>query len=71
MSFADLPEWARYLIQGIAICAQMVFCAIIVTRAGRSPYWALLSVVPLFYVFLIAVWAFAFCHWPKVRKQSS
>ena len=65
MSFSDLPEWGRYLIQGIGLCLQLVFTAIIVGRTGRTPYWALLSIIPFFYALVIGLWALAYCRWPK------
>ncbi len=35
----------------------------ILLRTGHSPWWALLSVVPL--ANLIALWIFAFSNWPR------
>lgn len=62
-----IPEWARYVIAGLIMFAQMVFATIIVSRTGRTPYWALLAIVPLFYILLIGTWALAFCRWPRFQ----
>ncbi len=59
------PEWMRYLVQGIAICLQLIFAAIVISRTGRTPYWALLTIIPYFYLPVIWIWALAFCYWPK------
>lgn len=60
-----MPEWAHYLIRGIAMCALMCFSAVILSRAGRSPYWAAAAIVPVPYLLPVLVWVFAFCRWPK------
>jgi uncharacterized membrane protein YhaH (DUF805 family) len=39
----------------------------IVQRAGFSPWWALLALVPV--VNLIALWQFAFGKWPAVDGE--
>lgn len=59
----SLPEWSYYLIQGVSISCLLVVSAIILGRAGRSPYWALLVIVP--YVAIVAIWALAFVRWPS------
>jgi hypothetical protein len=56
------PFWLEYLLKGLAIIAMMAFPAIIAGRAGRSPYLALLLMVPV--VNVAAVWAFAYAKWP-------
>lgn len=63
-----LPEWASYLLQGLMLFTQMVLACIVVSRTGRSPYWALLAVIPFFYALVIGIWAFAFCRWPKTEQ---
>lgn len=61
-----MPEWARFLLAGIALFFFMAFSAVALTRAGRSPYWAVFVVIPCFFV--VMVWLFAFCRWPKADK---
>lgn len=59
-------EWQQYLLAGIVMALQLVTGAIVIGRTGRTPYWALLSVVPLFFAPLIGLWALAFCRWLKI-----
>jgi hypothetical protein len=47
----------------------MAFSAIALTRAGRSPYWAIFVVIP--YFMIVMVWLFAFCRWPKIAKEKA
>lgn len=61
---SGLPEWARFLVQGILLFALMACSAVILGRAGRSPYWALLVIVPV--AGMAAICAFAFCRWPRL-----
>lgn len=61
--FLDLPEWGRYLLQGIFLFCQLATGAVVVGRAGKSPYWALLIVIP--YVQIAAIWGFAYSKWKK------
>lgn len=63
MPLDAMPEWAAYLVRGLVLCALMVFSAIILGRAGRNPYWAVLVVIP--YGLLVGLWIFAFCGWPR------
>lgn len=58
------------LFQGLMLFAQMTLACVVVTRAGRSPYWALLAIVPFFYLLVIGVWVFAFCRWPKMERAA-
>lgn len=61
-----LAAWQEYLIKGILLFCLMAFSGIALSRAGRSPYWAIFVVVPYFIVALF--WLFAFCRWPKAEK---
>ena len=62
---AEIPEWVRFLFQGLMLFTQLSLACIVVSRTGRSPYWALLGIVPYFYMLVIGIWALAFCDWPK------
>ena len=64
--WASVPVWGQYLLQGICLCAVLVFGAIVAGRTGRSPYWALLLIVPLPFLSVILVWAFAHTRWPRM-----
>lgn len=61
-----LPDWARFLLAGISICIFMAFSAVALSRAGRSPYWAIFVIIPYFPI--VMIWLFAFCRWPKADK---
>lgn len=64
----NLPEWGQYLIRGIILCTMLCFSAVVLGRAGRNPYWALLTIVPLPFLLPLLVWGFAFVTWPKIDK---
>jgi hypothetical protein len=66
MIWNDLPEWAQYLTRGLLLFALMSCSAVALSRAGKSPYWALFTVIP--YLVIIGVWVFAFTKWPKVDE---
>jgi len=68
MMWSDLPEWAQYLTRGLLLFALMSLSAIILSRAGKSPYWALFTVIP--YIAVVAIWFFAFTKWPKVDAHT-
>lgn len=65
--FLALPEWLDYLLRGIFIFTLMSFCAVILTRMGRNPYWALLAIVP--FSLIVGLWVTAFQHWPRLKDQ--
>lgn len=66
MTYLDLPLWGRYLLQGILVFISIACAAVTLSRAGRSPYYALLIVIP--YVQIAALWVFAFTPWIKRKK---
>lgn len=68
MSWDALPEWIQYVTRGLLIFSLMSCSAVILSRAGRSPYWAVFTIVP--YVIIAAIWLFAFTKWPKVDARS-
>jgi hypothetical protein len=69
MTWQDFPQWAQYLMQGLLLFALMSCSAVILGRAGKSPYWALFTVVP--YLVIIAIWVFAFTKWPKLDENAA
>lgn len=62
-------EWQAYLLMGIIMAVQLIAASIIVGRTGRTPYWSLLTLVPLFYVLVAGIWGFAYCRWPKIDRR--
>lgn len=69
MNWTDLPVWAQYLTQGLLLFALMSLSAVILSRAGKSAYWALFTVIP--YMAVVAIWIFAFTRWPKIDEKTS
>ena len=69
LDFASLPFWVQYLTRGLLITLLIVSSAVAVSRAGRTPYWALLMIVP--YGAVIALWLFAFASWPKEAEKTA
>jgi hypothetical protein len=66
MNYLGLPLWGQYLLQGILVFISVACAAVALSRAGRSPYYALLIVIP--YAQIIALWVFAFTPW-NIRKK--
>jgi hypothetical protein len=58
---------AEYLIKAFAVLVTLGAAAVILHRAGRSPYFSLLLLAP--FVNIGAVWLFAFSTWPKADKK--
>jgi uncharacterized membrane protein YhaH (DUF805 family) len=67
MTLFGMEQWENLLFQGILMFFSLCFSAVILGRAGRSPYWAFLLIIP--YVQIVALWMFAFCIWPKTAKR--
>ena len=56
-----------FLLGFVSLALVMIPMWRIVQRAGFSPWWALLVLVPV--VNLIALWQFAFGRWPAVDRD--
>lgn len=59
-----LPQWVELLIFGLIIVYFMAIVSLVLARTGRSPVWTLLLLIPV--VQVVVIWAFAYCHWPRV-----
>jgi hypothetical protein len=57
----------QHVVAGIIIVAMMGCGAFVLVRAGRSPLWSVLLLIPV--VQLIAVWIFAFVRWPRIDDK--
>lgn len=68
MHYLGLPLWGEYLLEGILIFIGISSAAVVLTRAGRNPYFAFLLLIP--YMPVIAVWYLAFSVWPKPLKKA-
>jgi hypothetical protein len=51
----------------LAALATVIPAAKALSRVGLSPWWAILSVVPI--VGWFGLWAFAYARWPKVDSE--
>lgn len=67
MNYLGLPQWGIYLLEGIFIFIGLASTAVVLTRAGRNPYWAFLMLVPFVQIF--AVWYLAFAAWPRKKAN--
>jgi len=54
----------QHLIAGIVIVASMGCGAFVLIRAGRSPLWSVLLIIP--FAVIVALWVFAFVRWPLI-----
>jgi len=63
-SVFGLPPWIGMLIISLILVYAIALGGWVLAKAGRSPVWVLLLLVP--YVNVIAVWAFAYARWPFV-----
>lgn len=69
MSFlSEIPQWLDYLFRGLFIFATLVFYAVALSRMGRSPYWALLGLLP--YAAPVMIWVLAYAPWPQQQAVS-
>ncbi|MEQ9812675.1 MAG: hypothetical protein RLO50_07820 [Azospirillaceae bacterium] len=68
--FADsLPETLIYLIVSAIIVAKIGAAGFVLVKAGRSPIWALILLLP--FVEVVAVWVFAFSRWPRAAPGTT
>ena len=67
MHYLGLPQWGEYLLEGILIFIGIASAAVVLTRMGRSPYFAFLLLIP--YVPIVAVWYLAFTPWRPYSKK--
>jgi uncharacterized membrane protein YhaH (DUF805 family) len=51
-----------------ALAVPMLLMSRVLRRAGYSPWWVLLVLVPL--VNLVALWMFAYMRWPAIDPPS-
>lgn len=59
-----LEPWLGYLIIAGILTYTLSIGGWVLAKAGRSPLWILLLLVP--YLNVVAFWAFAFARWPAV-----
>lgn len=59
-----LPPAIGYAIVGVLLTYSISLGGWVLARAGRSPMWVLLLLIP--YVNVLAVWYFAYSRWPRI-----
>jgi hypothetical protein len=59
-----LEPWLGYLIIAVILTYTLAAGGWVLAKAGRSPLWILLLLVP--YLNVVAIWAFAYTRWPFV-----
>jgi len=64
-SVGSLSIWHWIVL--LAALATVIPAAKALSRVGLSPWWAILSVVPI--VGWFGLWAFAYARWPKVDSE--
>ena len=62
-----LEPWLGYLIIAVCLTYLLSMGGWVLARAGRSPLWVLLLLVP--WVNLAAIWVFAYIRWPAQSAQ--
>lgn len=65
--FEFLPRWLELAFAGPLLVYFIVVSSIVLSKAGKHPAWSLILLLPI--IQPIAVWAFAFCHWPRVKSE--
>jgi hypothetical protein len=66
MGSLSAVHWLLIVIWGILIGLPV---AKIISKAGYSKWWAIISIFPL--VNLVGLWVFAFSKWPSLVNASS
>jgi hypothetical protein len=61
-----LMPWWYALVLWLLLALGLWMTARVLIRAGYAPWWALLLLVPLFYI--IGIWIFAFARWPRIDR---
>jgi hypothetical protein len=65
MGTLTLWHWVIFL----PALATVIPAAKALSRVGLSPWWSILSIIPI--VGWFALWAFAYARWPKVEAPTS
>lgn len=62
-----LEPWQGYLVIALILTYTVSIGGWAVAKAGRSPLWVLLLLIP--YLNVLAVWAFAYARWPALERR--
>lgn len=62
-----LGTWQLPLVISLLTMAEISMAGFVLARAGRSPLWALVLLIP--YLHVIALWGFAYARWPAMERR--
>jgi hypothetical protein len=68
LDFITVAPWLSYLFKGVVIALTMAFSAIVASKAGKNPYFALCLFVPALNAVLI--WMLALGRWPQDKNTN-
>ncbi len=60
--------WWYYVGVILVVVLGVWLSAAVLRKAGHSPWWSLLFLVPIIYLF--GMWIFAFARWPRIDRIS-
>lgn len=63
----ELEPWLGHLIIGLWLVAVLAFASIAMVRAGLTPVWSLLLLVPV--IGIVGLWVFAYARWPRLSDD--
>lgn len=66
---STLPIWLSHLFIGILLTFKVCLGGWVAIKAGRTPLWGVVLLIP--YLDLLAIWIFAFVPWPALQKPHS
>lgn len=65
--FSGMPVWLSHLIVSLTVTYTLCIFGVVFLRAGRSPLWSFLFLLP--YVGVVALWVLAFTRWPAMTPE--
>lgn len=65
----SLDPWIGYTLLGVILTYTLVLGGWTAARAGRSPLWGLLLLIP--YLNVLFLWGLAYAHWPSFERRSN
>lgn len=63
----ELEPWLGHLIIGLWLVTVLAFASIAMVRAGLTPVWSLLLLVPV--IGIVGLWVFAYARWPRLSDD--
>ena len=63
-----LPELMLILTLVVGFILPAWFAARVARKAGFSWLWAIPAIIPVFYIYIVTIWVFAFVPWPAIDR---